>query len=143
MVLFLKRSFHQLASWFLEVKVKIPHRPGSHPLSLGHPTFSFLVNLIILDLAISKVWDCFLKGLSTSQLLDFSMANKKSNTTHLTSRMHRSTSSCARGGLNRVLTLTKTDCFPVLGNSTIQYNLLGKRLIFVLNTIEYFFRHYQ
>ena len=40
-----------------------PQRPGSHPLSLGHPTFTFLVDFIVLDLEISKVWDCFLKVL--------------------------------------------------------------------------------
>ena len=40
--------------------VLYPHRKGSHPLSLGHPTFSFLVNFIILDLEIPKFLDCFI-----------------------------------------------------------------------------------
>ena len=34
-----------------------PHRPGSHPRSIGHPTFSFLVDFVILDLEISKARD--------------------------------------------------------------------------------------
>ena len=36
--------------------VPFPNSPGSHPLSLGHHTFSFLADFIIMDLDISKVW---------------------------------------------------------------------------------------
>ena len=35
--------------------VLYPHRPESHPLCLGHTTFHFLVNFIILDLVLQPV----------------------------------------------------------------------------------------
>ena len=60
------RNWTEFMTWTYQNKVEqnwkfgtafYPHRPGSHPQSLGHPTFSFLVDFIILDLEISNVWD--------------------------------------------------------------------------------------